>query len=114
MNIIVAAGEPYHMGRLENPRRYRFGGLWVEYEPGNKFTLGLPGRDYPAVDIDEADVTDTIKFMLHHFKPCFPQSIRPADSIGEKVGHAIAALQEGQQVKCQDLLLSIQRLLAGE
>ncbi|GMV81895.1 MAG: hypothetical protein AMXMBFR7_30790 [Planctomycetota bacterium] len=113
MKMLVAAGEPYHLGRLLSPTKLRFGGLWVEYGPGNKFYLGIPPHDYPSAMIDEADVTDTIKFMLHHFKPCYSNSFRSADSIEEGVNMAIAALHAGQHGKCEELLLAMRRALEG-
>ena len=112
MNILVAAGEPYHMGRLEVPCRLRFGGLTVAYGPGNKFWVRSPCGSDQCV-IDEADVTDSLKFMLLHFKPCFPNSIQPADDLARMAGLALQRLQAGQVEECGKVLAYLSSRLSG-
>jgi hypothetical protein len=46
----------------------KFGGLIVEYAIGNKFFLKTPYSN-ARVEVDEADVRDTIIFLVKHFKP---------------------------------------------
>jgi len=76
--VLVVPGAPYHVGSAACPTKLRFGGLEVEYCTGNKFRLTYPYDPSCEVTIDEADVTDTLKFMLLHFKPCMGNSIQPA------------------------------------
>jgi len=73
---VVATGAPYHIGKLAGPNILHIGNMHISYMSKNTFFLNVPSNQALGFIIYEAEVTDVIKFMLHHFKPCFPGSIQ--------------------------------------